>query len=237
VADGPYRALVAHECVVRGEDLRPTPTASPTACWSCPLALQPWEPAYLLATYRRDAVEIEGPPALSLLGLSDMTLPATAPPELDDRAAVDALLGCVRTWTASGTGRATATAVEGDAAGAVRALGVRRARAVELAPAAGIARLAWAAASAGASGRRRGAAAGRWEAWWTLGALAGLHGDEPGVAADDEPLDADELGAVATELRWFAWDAWEPESGWALRLAVEDPVDGVAWALSATDDA
>lgn len=237
LAGGPLTAVVAHECVVRGEDLRADAGRVPPGVIDLPLVLQPWEPSYLLATYRRDGMEVEGPPASSLLGLTDVGLPERLPVPIDDETSLDALLGCTRTWTASGTGRATAVAVEGDAAAAIRALGIRRARAVELAPADALARLAWAAASSGASGRRRGAAAGRWEAWWVLGAIGGLHGTEPGRADDDEPIDPDELGAIAVELRWFAFDAFEPETGWFLRLAVEDPVDGVAWAISALDQA
>jgi hypothetical protein len=38
-------------------------------------------------------------------------------------------------------------------------------------------------------------------------------------------------------LRWFAWDASEPESGWVLRLAVEDEDEGLAWAVAAVDSA
>ena len=43
--------------------------------------------------------------------------------------------------------------------------------------------------------------------------------------------------AAIGELRWYWWDAGEPDTGWTLRLAVEDPLDGLAWAVSATDAA
>jgi hypothetical protein len=72
-------------------------------------------------------------------------------------------------------------------------------------------------------------ASGRFAAWWAVAALAGL--------LDDWPVDPDRLGEAAHELRWFAWDAAEPITGWSLRLAVEDPLDGLAWALSASDAA
>jgi hypothetical protein len=42
---------------------------------------------------------------------------------------------------------------------------------------------------------------------------------------------------VANELRWYLWDAGEPETGWVLRLAVEDPEAGLAWAVAAVDSA
>ena len=147
---------------------------------------------------------------------------------MDDPDAVDALVELVRPWTATSNGRARAVAVEGDAATAVASLGPRRARMGALAPSAAVAALAWAAASGGARGRRRGAAAGRHSAWWTVAALAG--------ALEDWPLEPREVGEIADELRWWSWDAYEPDTGWRLRLAVEDPADGLAWAVTAVDD-
>ena len=87
--------------------------------------------------------------------------------------------------------------------------------------------MAWAGASGGGHGRRRGAAAGRFAAWWTVAALSEL--------LDAWPVSPDELGGAAAELSWFVWDAGEPDTGWTLRLAIEDPVDGLAWAVNATD--
>ncbi len=112
---------------------------------------------------------------------------------------------------------------------AVAALGPRLVRWARLTPAQAFAVMAWAAASGGAHGRRRGAAAGRVEAWWTAAVLTGLD--------DTWPVDPDELGEAANELRWYAWSRDEPATGWALRLAVEDPTDGLAWAVSASDAA
>jgi len=39
----------------------------------------------------------------------------------------------------------------------------------------------------------------------------------------------------ASELRWVLWDPGDAVGGWALHLAVEDPQDGMAWAISAVD--
>ena len=102
-----------------------------------------------------------------------------------------------------------------------------RARLAPLAPAEALAWLAWAGASGGAHGRRRGAAIGRFGAWWTVAALGG--------ALDEWPLPPDEVGELAGELRWWWWDAGEPPLGWELQLAVEDPAEGYAWAISAHD--
>jgi hypothetical protein len=72
-------------------------------------------------------------------------------------------------------------------------------------------------------------AAGRFGAWWALAAVAGL--------LDDWPVPPDELGEAGAELRWYLWDAGEPVTGWGLRLAVEDPAEGLAWAVVAQDAA
>jgi hypothetical protein len=72
-------------------------------------------------------------------------------------------------------------------------------------------------------------APGRFNAWWAVVALAGR--------LDEWPLPADAVGEAAAGLRWYQWDPGSPDTGWALRLAVEDPDDGLAWALSATDTA
>ena len=50
-------------------------------------------------------------------------------------------------------------------------------------------------------------------------------------------VDIEEVGAHVDELAWFAWDAFEPQTGWSLRLAIEDPANECAWAVAATDQA
>jgi hypothetical protein len=90
-----------------------------------------------------------------------------------------------------------------------------------------LALLGWAGASGGRHGRRRGAAAGRDRAWAAAGALAGF---EPGAR-----LEPAAFGDALQELRWLLWSAPDVSTGWVLRVAVEDPVDGVAWALDASD--
>ena len=41
----------------------------------------------------------------------------------------------------------------------------------------------------------------------------------------------------STSLDWYWWDAGEPRLGWELQLAVADPAEGYAWAISAHDAA
>jgi hypothetical protein len=54
---------------------------------------------------------------------------------------------------------------------------------------------------------------------------------------ETDAVDPAELGEAADELRWLWWDANEPATGWQLRLAIEDPTDGLAWAITAHDQA
>jgi len=73
-------------------------------------------------------------------------------------------------------------------------------------------------------GRRRGASAGRFGAWW-----AGAQ-----LAAVEWPPHPNELGEAIDELTWYLWSDGST-GGWSLNLAVEDPEHGVSWATSATD--
>ncbi len=87
--------------------------------------------------------------------------------------------------------------------------------------------MTWVGASGGAQGRRRGTPTGRAAAWWAVACVLGL---------DLEwPVDPKELGSEAEALQWFAWDPGDRVGGWNLHLAVEDPVDGLAWAVGAVD--
>jgi hypothetical protein len=117
--------------------------------------------------------------------------------------------------------------VEGDAAGAVRALVGTTARKVPVQTDEGIQRVAWAASSGGAHGRRRGAAYGRFAAWYLTALALGL----------EWPVNPSELAAALPDLSWHLWDEGKPEQGWILRLAIEHRVDGWAAALAARDGA
>ena len=221
---GPMATMTAHERVVRGEDLRGRPGIDGSVL-ELPLVLQPWEPAYPLAEYRSDEAHF---PAPSLPPLHLVSLPGR-PRRLEDRDACDALVELAAAWTTESNGRAEAVAVEGEGRAAVAALGPGRARMAEMSLQDALAHLAWTGASGGAHGRRRGMATGRFASWWAVTAMAGL--------LDRWPLPGSELGAAAAALRWFAWDAGEPHTGWSLHLSAEDPRRGVAWAVSATDAA
>jgi hypothetical protein len=217
---GPLAATIAHERAIRGEDLSGALTMQEYV--DLPLAIQPWEPEYPVATYTEYALDAGAPPSIGALH------PIVLANDIgvdDDRTVADVLLELVRTWTSQSNGRARAVAIVGDAASAIAAVGARRANAVEIDAADALATMAWCAASGGARGRRRGMAAGRFDAWWAAAALVDL----------DWPADPDEVGEAIASLRWWRWDAGDLAGGWVLRLAIEDPETGMAWAIDAHD--
>ncbi len=217
--EGPRAAFVAHERAIRGEPIEDE--LAPVL--DIPAVLAPWEPNYALASYTVNGAEFPAPDLPN--DWSELTTSSGAE-QLDDDVELS-LRQLVEAWTTSSNGRAEAVCVEGDIGDALGSLGLRRVRICELTSGEAIAWLAWAGASGGAHGRRPGAAAGRFGAWWFLASLGDL--------LDDWPIDSDELGALASELRWYRWNAFEPEVGWSLHIAIEDPMNNVAWALTALD--
>lgn len=221
---GPRASFVAHERAIRGERIDTTSTELAPVL-DIPVEIQPWEPTYPVAVYSDAGGEFPAPDRAD--DWIDV-IPTSGSEELDDDVEL-ALRDLVEPWITSSNGRAETVCVSGDVAAALGALGLRRARVCELDADEALAWIAWAGASGGAHGRRRGAAAGRFGAWWLLAALGDL--------LDDWPIDPDELGDLADDLTWFRWNAYEPEVGWSIHLAVEDPDNGVAWALVAQDHA
>ncbi len=205
---------------MRGEDLRDDPRVDPYVL-PLPLALEPQESAYPLATYGPDTADFPMPALPSLTAVDLPLAPHEWTSDVDEAIALRAL---VTTWLTDSNGQASVAAVEGNALTAIAALDERDARVAAMSVASAMALMAWAGASGGAEGRRRGMAWGRFLAWECAASLAGV---------DIE----DDVGAAADELRWFVWDTGGVDTGWAVRLAVEDPEGGCAWALAATDRA
>jgi hypothetical protein len=221
LAPGPARAQVAQERVLRGEDLTGAVPTRGTPDAELPLRLMAWEPGYALAEYRADSARFPAP----AIALPRSPLPGSPRAACADGAdGARALEEVVRHWAAHSEGRVRAVAVAGSAGDAVATLGVGPARATEVSLADAVALMAWSAASGGARGRRRGAATGRFEAWWALAVLT--------LTEEDWPIDP---GPPAEELRWWVWAPDVPMVGWVCRIAVEDASDGLAWALDATD--
>jgi hypothetical protein len=241
----PQAAMAAHERVVRGEDLTGDLVAtSLPEVLDLSLRLEPWEPRYALAEYHPDKMAASSPPLPALRSLGTRLPPGptgTGGPGLaslagrstgpgGDDEVPGALEDLVRTWTEESNGRARAVGTIGHALDAIAVLGGPAEELVELGPATALALMAWSAGSGGAHGRRRGAAPGRFAAWWALAAVGGL--------TSQWPLIPDQLGEVLHQVRWFAWADRGPTTGWVLRLALEagsGPHRGRAWAVAATD--
>jgi len=233
LSGSPEAGMAAHERVVRGEDLTRDRGIDLTVL-ELPLRLQPWEPDYPLATYRAHKMEVAEVPAPDLHPVDLPAPPDPSPaPAGDDAEAVRALAELAMAWKQESNGTVESSAVAGGAPAAVAALGLAPAGGIlrmgEVSPAHALAVMAGAAASGGAHGRRRGMAYGRFSAWWAVAAVVG--------ALDDWPFDPDDLGDAAASLAWYRWDMGAPQTGWELRLAVEDPDRGRAWAVEATDRA
>lgn len=213
------RAMVAHERSLRG-DAVDGDQIDPKIL-EIPPEPRPWEPTYPVAVYRSDGVDFpEG--ERSPLQWQDLE---DAGERLAEDAGVDALLELVKPWWDESSGHADAVQVSGDARSAIRALGPKRVRIAEVSFQESLAAMVWAAASGGAYGSRRGTPRGRALAWWAAAQLLGY---------DDMPEDPDALDEGA-DLTWYLWDPGDQVGGWSLHLAVEDPQDGVAWAISAVD--
>lgn len=220
--DGPQlSAYVAQERVLRGEVLTGDERVA-TDVLDLPLELVGWEPTYTLATYKPTVVEVAEPWEPK----SPMTAARLDPAlELDEPTLSDSLLELVQPWTSESNGAARSIVVEGDAVGAASHLVLERLVIGPLEPEEAVQRLAWAAASGGAHGRRRGAAFGRFLTWYTSSLVADL----------SWPVGADELGEGVAGLNWYRFDEGDPEEGWILRIVVEDPEQGWSAALAATD--
>ncbi len=213
---GPEKTTFAAERVLRGE-------TGVDEIPDLPNVLMPWEKSYPLATYKPDKVEAPSP------GLPDVD-PVSLPREagrISDPVSEGAMGDMVAPWLEESNGHYETAAVEGDAASAVRALGLTRARMSQIEAETAFNWMAWAGASGGAHGQRRGAAAGRFGAWWLVAMLCDL----------DWPSDASTMAAAVNRLRWHWFDDGSPGTGWQLRMAIEDPRSGLSWAVSAIDQA
>ncbi|MFN2593492.1 MAG: DUF6183 family protein [Actinomycetota bacterium] len=212
-------AYVAQERVLRGEVLSGDERAHPEVL-ELPLELLSWEPPYRLPVYAKDHVEVQEPWDPVKLEPAN---PLPADP-IDDPDIEHALLELVRPWTTESNGAARAAVVSGGPDQAAAAISTQ-VRIAEIPGADALQRMAWAAASGGAHGRRRGGALGRSLAWHVTAILYGL----------DWPVAGDEMAAALGYLRFYLWDEGEPEEGWVLRIAVTDPEDGWSAAIAATD--
>ncbi len=219
VGDDRVRGLIAQERLLRGDDVGD----DDIGVTEIPARPLPWEPRYPGPTYREDGVDVPGPelPDMPWVELGE------GPSPVDEPDGSEGLLDVVRAWLDDSSGRGQVIAVEGSAEEAIRAMGPRRVRLAEIDLATAVQVMAWAGSSGGAYGRRKGTPAGRAAAWWALACLLGLD--------EQWPVDGEILGEEAASLRWVVWDPGDQVGGWAYHLAVEDPEEGLAWAVSVVD--
>lgn len=221
---GPTKAAIAHERIVRGDQIAGE-AGDVDPVFGLPTVLSAWEPNYVVAEYDDFGFDAPSP-----------TRPPTEPWHLEglDRSrrrdtdeVTDALLSCVATWVTRSTGRAEVVAIEGRAEQAIAGLGISQVHAGDVDAAEFSRHVAWAAASGGAQGPRRGMAAARLDLWWLMACATNLH--------EDWPVDPDDLADALESMRFVFWHPGHQPTGWELHVAIEDPVDGLAWALAAAD--
>ncbi len=222
IDDAPLRGFVAYERAMRGESI--PDSRELRAVLEIPLNPAPWEPVYEPPIYDDNGVSAPTP-QLNIAPPTEVSCtPASTDEDPDIEAAVRAV---VDAWTTQSNGRVSFAAVSGGIDSALGALGLARARVSPLEPSQVMALVAWAGASGGAHGRRRGGAQGRFGAWWLATAMAD--------ALDEWPLPPGTLRAEMEELQWFTWTANEPTLGWQLQLAIWDPFNDMSWAFPARD--
>ncbi len=224
---GPEAEIVAYERVVRGDLDVAVDERLDTSVLNLPFALAPWEPAYPRARYTSSAAHFPAPTAPKFG--SATTLPG-AGEAIGDPHVTEVFRELVAAWTTASTGHAHIITVEGNHLSAVAALGFRTPSVVEIGAAQAFALMAWAGASSGSQGHRRGMAYGRQGAWQCAAAIAGL--------AEEWPISSDEMGEVVNFLKWYAWqpdDGADEPATWQLRLAVFDPEEELGMAIDAVD--
>jgi hypothetical protein len=227
--DATSRPVVAQERVLRGEDLRDVPdVVGPD---DPPAVLQPFEPAYTVPEYRADerldgtflprgSATFSPPPVPPVSLATGSAVPTRA------RAVARVLEDAVAVWEAQSGADVRVSAVAGPPSAVLATLGRTRAevRASTVPDLLGL--VAFAAASGGVHGRRRGGAAGRAQAWWLARTATGLDRTD-GVPVDDLEFALEDLELL--ELRSDASAAWR------LELAIGAPGGEWAVAVSALD--
>jgi len=220
LAPGHDRSLVAHERALRGDDI----DSAEHSALDIPMKVQAWEPRYDPASYNDDGVDSQMPD----MSRADEAVVAVPGESVDDPETVTAFRSLVEPWTSQSNGSARCTVAEGGIAESLHLHGVLSARIARIDPQEALGLLAWAGASGGAHGKRRGLATGRSNAWWFLATFAGMQ--------EDWPCDPDELGEVIDAMTFAVWDDdTSPVDGWNLRLVIEDTDEGLACAVSAHD--
>lgn len=227
---GPHRELVAHERLIRGETIDDDIRA---AVLDIPITLSDWEPEYCIATYSDNGIDAPSPSDGWSHEWTEVSAGSDEIIEIDDEATESALRELVSPWTEASSGRARAIIVEGGIEELAAALDRTHLRITALSPAEALQWIAWCGSSSGSHGRRRGSAAGRFNTWWLLAALAGVDGSWDELRAADRLSQV--LGDAARKFSWYRIDLGERHS-YELSLAVVDDEEGIVFGLIAHDD-
>lgn len=246
--DATLLPVVAQERILRGEDLR---DEIDLADEDPPAVLQPFEPVYTVPLYRAQE-RVDGSFVPSTPGSADApwrAAPSSAGPSDDSaeraavpsraRALVRALEEGVAVWEAQSSADVVTAAIAAAPERAAALLGRDGIawRPLSVADLFGL--VAFAAASGGVRGRRRGGAAGRAHAWWLARTAAGMT-DAAAASIDDLEFALEDLRLL--ELRSPGEAAWRlevaighPEGEWAVALSALDREDDAAAADAAAD--
>lgn len=217
VEEPKMRALVAYERSIRGDAIG----APPADFLDIPIQVQSWEPRYALATYRSDEADFPSPPPPAC----STKLDARAYRTFKDPESEDALFELVRAWVDESRGTFATATVEGPAEDAIAAVSPADVSFTEVNRADALAHMAWAGASGGSAGTRRGTPVGRANAWAAVATMADL----------DFPGEPEAIGEAASRFRWLMWEDRGIAAGWLLNVAIEDQAAGLSWAIRALD--
>lgn len=219
----PQSTFVAYECALRGQTIQESEKLFPAL--EIPVQCGSWEPTYQLAEYADNEATFPAPRLPDTVSAEHWS--TTTGQLLGDHHISQAAHQLVEAWTTQSNGRCETVITTGDALHALGTLGVTSANLRRLDSDIAMAWMAWAGASGGAHGRRRGAATGRFSAWWMLAAL--------GQSLGSWPLSHLEANEIAEQWTWWWWDADEPATGWQLQLVAHNVTTNRAWAIGAND--
>ena len=217
----PTSTYIAYECAIRGQKV----DSELFPALESPCSLLPLETNYALAEYHDNEAKFPTP-AIPEMG-NAIVIPVSSANVVHDSEASTAFHQLVNAWTTQSNGELRLSCVEGSVLDALSTLNTQEARLSLLTSGEALAWLAWAGASGGAHGRRRGNALGRDAAWWTIAALT--------EQIPRWPLNNEELETAVNSLQWFWWDANEPTTGWNVRLCVHHGDRNRSWAFMLTD--
>ena len=223
---GPDRSLIAYERSLRGDVI----STDETEALDIPLMPQPWEPQYNIATYDDDGVHCDPPTFPPITTTASSLDEHNDNCEIDDDDTETAVRELFSAWTTESNGKVSMTVVDGSIRDALAVHGIASSGTTPLTTRDAFAWLAWAGASGGAHGARRGMATGRFGAWWLCATITDI--------VDEWPLTNPQSQQVITGLQWERYTHPDLEQkGWVVHLAVHDPSTGVSVVINASDSA